>query len=82
VLGLFRRGRIDEATLDQQLDPVDVETADPQSDIEALRRELSAGDRTAQLQSAEEPLDFLHQYSDRVVVNVPEQQAAARPPRL
>lgn len=59
VLALFRRGRIDDATLDRQLDQVNAETADLQRDIEVLTRELAAGDRTAQLQSAEELLETL-----------------------
>ncbi len=59
VLALFRRGRIDDATLDQQLDQVDAEAADLQNDIEAVKRELVAGDRTAQLQSAEALLETL-----------------------
>src|SRR5207248_10243822 len=59
VLGLFRRGRISDATLDHQLDQVDVESADIQNDIDAVTRELRAGDRTAQLQSAEELLGML-----------------------
>jgi site-specific DNA recombinase len=61
VLGLFRRGRIDEATLDEQLDLVNAETAELQSDIDLIARELSAGDRTAQLQSAEALLETLRQ---------------------
>jgi transcriptional regulator with XRE-family HTH domain len=61
MLGLFRRGRIDEPTLDQQLDLVNAETADLQSDIDVISRELSAGDRTAQLQSAEALLETLRQ---------------------
>lgn len=59
VLALFRRGRIDDATLDQQLDQIAVEAADLQNDIEAAKRELAAGDRTAQLQSAEALLETL-----------------------
>jgi len=53
VLGLFRRGRIDEALLDQQLDQIDVEGAELRNDIEAATRALSAVDCTGQLQSAE-----------------------------
>jgi hypothetical protein len=64
MLGLFRRGRIDEAALDQQLDQVNAESAVLQSDIELITRELSAGDRTAQLQSAEELLEMLRKRLD------------------
>jgi site-specific DNA recombinase len=59
VLTLFRRGRIDDATLDQQLDQINTETADLATDIETSTRALSAGDRTAQLQSAEALLAML-----------------------
>jgi len=59
VLALFRRNRIDEATLDQQLDLIEVEAADLRTDIETATRTLSAGDRTAQLQSAEALLEML-----------------------
>jgi transcriptional regulator with XRE-family HTH domain len=52
VLGLFRRGRIDEATLDEQLDLVDTESAALQAEIANVTRVLYAGDRTAQLHSA------------------------------
>jgi transcriptional regulator with XRE-family HTH domain len=53
VLGLFRRGRIDEATLDQQLDQIDAEASGLRRDIQTATRALSAVDRTAQLLSAE-----------------------------
>lgn len=59
VLGLFRRGRIDETTLDQQLDQIDAEAARLRSDIDAATQALSAVDRTAQLQSAEALLTTL-----------------------
>jgi site-specific DNA recombinase len=64
VLGLFRRGRIDEATLDQQLDQIDAEAADLRADIEPAARGLSVGDRTAQLQSAQELLAMLRNRLD------------------
>ncbi|MGA2713568.1 MAG: recombinase family protein [Bryobacteraceae bacterium] len=64
VLALFRRGRIDDATLDQQLDQVNAEAANLQNDIEAVKRELAAGDRTAQLQSAEALLETLRKRLD------------------
>jgi transcriptional regulator with XRE-family HTH domain len=59
VLALFRRGRIDDATLDRQLDQIDAEAADLRNDIDALGREFAACDRTAQLQSAEALLETL-----------------------
>jgi transcriptional regulator with XRE-family HTH domain len=59
MLGLFRRGRIDEATLDQQLDAINTEAAGLQSGIEAAERALSAEDRAAQLRSAESLLSTL-----------------------
>jgi site-specific DNA recombinase len=52
VLGLFRRGRIDDATLDQQLDQINTETFRLHAEIEAATNALTAGDRAAQLQSA------------------------------
>ena len=64
VLALFRRGRIDDATLDQQLDQIEAEAADLQSDIETVKRELAAGDRTAQIQSAESLLETLRKRLD------------------
>jgi site-specific DNA recombinase len=59
MLGLFRRGRIDEAALDQQLDAINTEAAGLQSGIEAAERALSAEDRAAQLRSAESLLSTL-----------------------
>jgi site-specific DNA recombinase len=53
MLALFRRGRIDDATLDQHLDEIETETADLNIAIERETRALSAGDRTQQLTSAE-----------------------------
>lgn len=64
VLALFRRGRINDATLDQQLDQVDAEATDLQGDIETVKRELAARDRTAQLQSAEALLETLRRRLD------------------
>jgi site-specific DNA recombinase len=64
VLGLFRRGRIDDATLDQQLDLIDAEAAGLQAEIENTTRALSAGDRAAQLQSAESLLATLRNRLD------------------
>lgn len=59
MLGLFRRGRIDEPTLDRQLDAINTEAAGLQSGIEAAERALSAEDRAAQLRSAESLLSTL-----------------------
>ncbi len=59
MLGLFRRGRIDEATLDQQLDAINMEASGLQSGIEVAERALSAEDRAAQLRSAESLLATL-----------------------
>lgn len=53
VLGLFRRGRIDDKTLDHQLDLTDTEAAGLQAEIEEATRMLSAGERAEQLRSAE-----------------------------
>ena len=64
VLGLFRRGRIDDATLDQQLDQINTEAFRLHAEIEASTRALAAGDRTAQLQSAEELLASLRKRLD------------------
>ena len=59
MLGLFRRGRIDDTELDKQLDELDAESASLQAEIDTLSRSLSACDRTAQLRSAEELLETL-----------------------
>jgi site-specific DNA recombinase len=64
VLGLYRRGRIDDVTLDQQLDQINTETADLTTDIETATRALSAGDRTAQIRSAEALLATLRNRLD------------------
>ena len=59
VLTLFRRGRIDEATLDAQLDLIDSEAAGLQAEIESVTQALSAGDRAEQFRSAEALLEML-----------------------
>jgi transcriptional regulator with XRE-family HTH domain len=64
VLGLFRRGRIDEATLDQQLDQIDKEATELRADVETETRALSIGDRTAQLRSVEALLETLRHRLD------------------
>jgi site-specific DNA recombinase len=59
MLGLFRRGRIDEATLDRHLDTIDAEAADLQAAIGVAERALCVEERTAQLQTAETLLGSL-----------------------
>jgi len=64
VVGLFRRGRIDDAMLDQQLDLINADAFRLHAEIEAAARALASGDRAAQLQSAEELLTSLRQRLD------------------
>src|SRR6185437_8577432 len=64
VLGLYRRGRIDDTTLDQQLEQVDREKAGLQVEIETAIRELSTENRTHQLQTAEQLLMALRKRLD------------------
>jgi hypothetical protein len=59
MLGLFRRGRIDDATLDQHLDIINAETVGLQAEIDMAERALSVGDQTSQLKSAESLLAAL-----------------------
>lgn len=61
MLGLFRRGRIDDATLDQHLDMIDAEAAGLPAEIEQAARVLSADERASQLQSAESLLATLRE---------------------
>jgi transcriptional regulator with XRE-family HTH domain len=61
MLGLFRRGRIDDDTLDQHLDMIDAEAAALQAEIEQASRVLSADDGAAQLRSAESLLATLRE---------------------
>jgi transcriptional regulator with XRE-family HTH domain len=56
---LFRRGRIDDTTLDEQLDLINRETTGIQEEIEVLTRALSSEDRLAQFRSAESLLATL-----------------------
>src|SRR5450631_332007 len=67
MLGLFRRGRIDDATLDEHLDLNNAETAGIQAEIEMAERALCVGDQTAQLKSAEAPLGALRSRLDSPV---------------
>lgn len=67
MLGLFRRGRIDDATLDQHLNLIDVEAGALQAKIEMAERALSTADQTAQLNSAEALLATLRKRLDSPV---------------
>jgi transcriptional regulator with XRE-family HTH domain len=53
VLALFRRGRIDDAMLDKQLDEINAEAMALTTGIDAANRALSTGDQQAQMNSAE-----------------------------
>jgi site-specific DNA recombinase len=53
MLGLFRRGRIEEATLDRHLDTIAAEAAALQTAIHAAERDLSVAERTTQWRAAE-----------------------------
>jgi len=64
VLGLFRRGRINDADLDSQLDQINSESFRIHAEIESATRVMSASDRTAQLKSAEELLTSLRKRLD------------------
>jgi site-specific DNA recombinase len=59
ILALFRRGRIDEQVLDQQLDLIQNETATLQEQIDSARRALAIPDRAAQLEAAAKLLQDL-----------------------
>jgi site-specific DNA recombinase len=59
MLGLFRRGPIDDVTLDHHLDMIDADSAGLQPEIEVAESALLAGDRAAQLRAAEELLGTL-----------------------
>lgn len=69
MLGLFRRGRIDDSTLDQHLDMIDAEAAGFQAQIEEISRLLIAGDRAEQLRSAEALLTTLRRRLDGQIPN-------------
>jgi hypothetical protein len=66
-LGLFRRGRIDDATLDEQLNLIEVEADSLRAEIEMAERAMCVADQTAQLKSAEELLTTLRQRLDGAV---------------
>jgi site-specific DNA recombinase len=59
MLALFRRARIDEATLDRHLDEVETETVELNVAIERETRALSTSDRTQQMTSAKDVLTQL-----------------------
>jgi transcriptional regulator with XRE-family HTH domain len=67
MLGLFRRGRIDDATLDEQLNLIEVEADSLRAEIEMAERAMCVADQTAQLKSAEELLTTLRQRLDGAV---------------
>jgi site-specific DNA recombinase len=67
MLGLFRRGRIDDATLDQHLNLIDVEADCLRAEIEMAERAISVADQTAQLKSAEALLAALRKRLDSPV---------------
>jgi transcriptional regulator with XRE-family HTH domain len=67
MLGLFRRGRIDDATLDQHLNLIDVEAGALQAEIEMAERVLSVADQTAQLKSAGALLSTLRERLDHTI---------------
>ncbi len=64
ILGLYRKGRIDEATLDEQLGEVEKEWGALQGEIEQRTRELNGEDRRVQFQSAEGLLAILRSQLD------------------
>ena len=59
ILALFRRGRIDEEVLDQQLDLIQSETATLQAQIDSASRALALPDRVTQLEAAAKLLQEL-----------------------
>jgi site-specific DNA recombinase len=67
ILGLFRRGRIDETTLDKQMDEIEKESAGLRAEIEAESRVLSSGDQREQLKSAEALLAALRKRLDKPI---------------
>ncbi len=67
ILGLYRKGRIDEATLDGQLDEVEKEWGALQGEIKQRTRELNGDDRRVQLQSAEVLLATLRSQLDEEI---------------
>jgi transcriptional regulator with XRE-family HTH domain len=74
MLGLFRRGRIDEATLDRHLNVIDTEAAALQAAITAAERALSDDERTAQLHAAEKLLGSLRAELDEPLTPVAQRQ--------
>jgi transcriptional regulator with XRE-family HTH domain len=74
MLGLFRRGRIDEATLDRHLDAIDGEAAALQAAIATAERALSEDERAAQLRAAEKLLGSLRAELDEPLTAVVQRQ--------
>jgi site-specific DNA recombinase len=74
MLGLFRRGRIDEATLDRHLDAIDGEVAALQAGITAAERALCEDERAAQLRAAEKLLGSLRAELDEPLTPVVQRQ--------
>jgi site-specific DNA recombinase len=67
VLTLFRRGRIDEEVLDQQLHEIEKESVSLQRQFETGTTTLAASDRTEQLNSAEALLETLRTRLDGTI---------------
>jgi transcriptional regulator with XRE-family HTH domain len=74
MLGLFRRGRIDEATLDRHLDAMDAEAAGLQAAITTAERALCDEERAAQLRAAEKLLGSLRAQLDEPLTPVVRRQ--------
>jgi site-specific DNA recombinase len=67
IVGLFRRGRIDESALDKELDLIDGEARALQAEIDEVSKALDAGERESQFRSAESLLAALRKRLDRPV---------------
>jgi transcriptional regulator with XRE-family HTH domain len=67
ILALFRRGRIDETTLDKQMDEIEAEAASLRVESETEARALSSADRREQLSSAEALLASLRKRLDKPI---------------
>ena len=71
VLALFRRGRIEEGTLDEQLDAIESESVELRAAIKAATRVLSAPDQATRLQAAEALLSTLRESTDPLAPALP-----------
>jgi site-specific DNA recombinase len=67
ILALFRRGRIDETTLDKQMDEIEGEAVGLRAEIDMEARALSCADRREQLSSAEALLANLRKRLDEPI---------------